>query len=107
MISVSKDLSRDPNQKSDYSVLDGVITIHDFNDKLRQLLPNFHKSVILSRNTSVGESLTILHKLTFMSGEPFDTSANIHDSDLPEYLHSLLLAIDSHRNRIEEIYAPI
>lgn len=107
MLSVSNDIGHVPGEKSNYDTLTGKITIKDFSEQLRDVLPNFHQHVTFQRQMAVGPSLEKLHELANMPGKPFDVNANLQDDSLPEYLHSLLLAIKANRDRIEAIYAPV
>ena len=104
MISVSNDIGKLPGEKSDNDLLSGSLTILDFSIFLKATIPNFHRHVTVSRETSVGKSITLLHEITHMAGKPFDSNSNVKDAKLGSYLHSLSLAIKANAARIEALY---
>jgi hypothetical protein len=104
MISVSSDIGKLVDEKSDNDLLSGSLTMMDFSLFLKQNVPNFHKYVTMTKQLSVGKSIQLLHEHTHMLGKPIDGNIKIKDESVRRYLHSLSLAIKANSTLIESFY---
>lgn len=99
--------SNKDDEKSSFDVLSGHVTICDFREQICEMLPIFHNYVLQQRET-VHSSIVQLHELTHMPGKPIDGSMeSSNNKELNEYLHSLLLAITVHKDKIEALYQSV
>lgn len=90
------------------TLLDGTSSPEDLRDFL-ELVPNFKRSVIHSRET-VASVIRLLYEASTCHHafpEGFDTELDTDHHQFKEFLHTVLLVCATKVDRIEAVYGPL